>query len=541
MAKSRHSKTGKVVPATHSRGGARLDGDQSTSPASRFIPTSDFRPLYDLAPVTWLVLDTSGTILDINPSGCRVFEAEYDFIVGTPLRMWVNADFRAVLSDHVRRCRNGSDAIETELRLKGRGGHMPFVRLHSRKTLFQQSIVFPTVAIDITEQEQLSRARSAAERERDIAEEERRVAKAAEAAKDRLIAMVSHELRNPLSPALMAATTLTMWPGLPKTAHDMAATIKRNIELEARLIDDLLDMARVTHGQLELKKQPIDVHRVIEHASEACSQAALSKGVRIVLNCQADHHIVEGDHARLQQVFWNLLNNAIKFSHRDGHVFVRTLSNEDGVLLVTVRDFGLGMDLATVSKLFSPFAQPRAPDSGHPGLGLGLTITRNIVELHGGQIWASSDGAGTGSTFEVELVTSSGELHGGHDALEAAAVPSGVVGRLLLVEDHEDTADLLSECLTQQGYDVTRVRTLEDGLHQLEEEWDIVVSDIGLGTGSGLDIAKCASQKPRKPHLIALSGFGSSKDIEASLAAGFEQHLVKPVDLRMLLQALKMS
>ncbi len=517
---------------------------RSVAAAPREATGFEYRRLFDLAPVIWMVVDGNGIILDINTGGGEALQAKPRFIVGTPLRMWLSAASRPLHLEHFRRCRESDGVVETTLTLKDTtAGPGAIVRFCSRRSRHDGQVVFPSVAIDISEQEHIDRQRVAAERQRDLAEQERLSARAAEKAKDRLIATVSHELRNPLSPALMAASNLANWPGLPDRARHMAAIIKRNIQLEARLIDDLLDVARATRGQMDLRLECVDVHDPLRRAIQSCAEAARAKQVTISTDLRADPRHVRADEARLQQVFWNLLHNAIKFSPAEGQVTVRTSTSRESMVVVSVRDFGSGIDAATLRKLFSPFDHPRGGTDSRAGLGLGLSIARSIVELHGGQIWASSEGPGRGSTFEVDLPVA--RSLPGDVPVSAPAVPvppavgSPARGRALVVEDHEDAASVLALCLSQEGYDVTVVSTLAEGLAALRAHFDVVVSDVGLGDGSGLDIARSAVTSPAPPaHLIALSGYGAQHDIQASRDAGFDHHLVKPIDPARLLQLL---
>jgi PAS domain S-box-containing protein len=499
--------------------------------------------LYDLTPVPWMLLDASAVIVDVNSAAQTAFGGGRSSIIGRPLSMWAEGAARDALLEHMRRVRGSHAPVETELPLKFRGAPAALIRLHSRSAVVQQRIVFPTVAIDCTERARLERALQLAERQRELAEDERRTARTAEAAKDRLIATVSHELRNPLSPALLASRMLAEWPGLSGDAREMAAVIHRNIQLEARLIDDLLDLARATRGQIDLRLEDVDVHCTLQHAIDACAPAALARAITIVFDPRAERHRGRADPARLEQVFWNLITNAIKFSHRGGQVVVRTASDIAGVLTVTVRDFGIGMDESTRSRLFSPFEQPQAPSGGRAGLGLGLTIARNLVDLHSGHLWAASDGPGTGSTFEVELpvidvaTPVSPAVH--HDP-QPVTLDTVSGGRVLIVEDHQDTGTMLSTCLTHRGYHVTLAQTLAAGVAALQTPWDVVISDIGLTDGSGLDLARHITASGRRPgHLIAVSGYGTERDIEASREAGFDEHLVKPIDLAQLVGLLE--
>lgn len=499
---------------------------------------ADYKQLYDFAPVIWMVLDAVGIVRDISAAGARILGASARFVVGTPFRMWVDQESRIKLLEHFRVCRMIDTPVETEVRICPKDGSPPImIRLHSRRTSFRGGEVFPTVGIDISAQSSLERAREVAERQRDAAEEGRRAARAAEAVKDRLIATVSHELRNPLSPALLAASTLTSWPALPEKARTLAGVIKRNIELEARLIDDLLDLARVTRGQLDLRLKTVNVHEVVDHAIEACRAAARARDVGITTDLDAADHHALGDAVRLEQVIWNILNNAIKFSARGGYLFVRTTSNLSGTMHITVRDFGAGMEPETIERLFQPFEQPRAPVGGQAGLGLGLTIARSIVDLHNGQIRAESEGPGRGAVFEVELPTIAPEPTGPEHAHLSSRRKVQGKPRVLLIEDHDDTGSMFASCLTQRGYEVTYVRSLKEGLALADKGWDVVLSDIGLADGSGLEIARHAHGRGAEPpHLIAVSGYGSDADVQASRDAGFDCHLVKPIDLEALLE-----
>lgn len=497
----------------------------------------DYGELWSLSPIVSLLLDGSGMVLDVNDAACTALGHRRDFIIGTPLRTWVDAPSRTVILEHFRRCRTTTDLVQSTISLRQLdGGSLP-VRLCTRRLSFRAKMIYPSIAIDITDEVSSERARIAAERQRDLAEQERAIAHAADAAKDRLIATVSHELRNPLSPALMAASSLESQPDLPAHMRRFVGIIKRNIQLEARLIDDLLDVARATRGQLSLRLQNIDIHSVLREAIVSCAPAAQAKGVVIVERFGASQSCVRADATRVQQVFWNLLNNAIKFSSRDGQVTVQS-TNRSGHVAVSIRDFGVGIDADTLPKLFSPFEQPRASVGNPAGLGLGLTITRNIVQLHGGHVWASSAGPGRGSTFEVDLPVLLDAVAESDTPSQLAPRGNGRQGRrTLIVEDHEDSASVMALVLRQRGCDVTVVSTLADGLEALKEPWDIVLSDIGLGDGSGLGIGRAArASVPSPRHLIAVSGYGTITDVRASREAGFDEHLVKPIDPVRLLQ-----
>ncbi len=226
------------------------------------------------------------------------------------------------------------------------------------------------------------------------------LAEAANAAKDRFLATLSHELRTPLTPVLMWAGGMLHDPDLPNEMREGLKMIARNVELEARLIDDLLDLTRIARGKLRLHLQKTDAHEVLRHAIEIVREGDCPPGLNLEVELAADHSQVEGDPTRLQQVFWNLLRNATKFTPAGGRVVVRTENPEPGTIAIAVSDTGAGIAPEDLGKIFDAFEQV---SDRHEGLGLGLAISKAIVDLHGGQIRAESAGLGQGATFIVEL------------------------------------------------------------------------------------------------------------------------------------------
>ena len=501
--------------------------------------------MLDLIDAGYFLLDPTGVIRDINQSGRRMLGAEHLTVIGVPLRNWLTPSDRRLFLEHLRQCRSGDFVIETEVGLRPiDGGRLP-VRLYTRQSQSGGHAMFPTVAIDRTEYLRYQYAQEAAEVARDAANRERELAQAAEAAKDRLIAIVSHELRNPLSPALVAAQGLAEWPALPERARHLAGVIRRNIELEARLIDDLLDVARIARGQLRLHLEITDVHELLSEAIAAVQAAANEKDLTVTFDPQAADFRVSADPTRLRQVFWNLLHNAVKFSERQGTVLVRTRSSR-GKVSVIVRDHGVGMDSATADSAFESFVIG-APGRFGSGLGLGLSIAREIVLAHGGRIFASSPGLGWGSVFEVELAAVSAPAKEvprkpAPPRRHVAARPLIGRGRVLIVEDDADGASVMALFLKERGYEPMVATSFSEGIALVERDWQAIISDIGLGDGSGLDLARAARAGATPPgRLIALSGYGSRQDLQASREAGFDAHLVKPVDFQSLLNALSSS
>jgi PAS domain S-box-containing protein len=236
------------------------------------------------------------------------------------------------------------------------------------------------------------------------AQDAKRKAEAAGRAKDRFLAMLSHELRTPLMPILFSSSILSEDPTLPKAAREHLQVIQKNAELEARLIDDLLDVTRISKGKLQLNLTVADAHEVLRTALETCSPDIEGKQLLVSVNLRAKNHELRADTDRLQQVFWNLLKNAIKFTPSGGQIEVRSTDSPDKSLRVEIQDSGKGISSQLLSRIFDPFEQ----GEGSVGLGVGLTISKTIVELHGGRITASSLGSGKGSTFVVELPVTAG-------------------------------------------------------------------------------------------------------------------------------------
>ncbi len=350
-------------------------------------------------------------------------------------------------------------------------------------------------------------------------------------AKDNFLAALSHELRTPLTPVLMAAAELEQEPAIQPQFREQLGMMRRNIELEARLIDDLLDLTRVSRGKLKLTiAGPIDVHALLVHTEQIVRSTARAKSVTLHFALKACEHHVAGDAARLHQVFWNLLKNAIKFTPNSGRVTVRTSNPGRGQIVITVDDSGMGIDQQTLPLVFHAFERAEMPQSQPAtGLGLGLSLSKAIVELHGGNIRAESPGPGLGAVFTIELATvvplSITQTSGTHQ--EQAERKTY---RILLVEDHEPTLAVLSKLLRQKGHDVFTAANVKSALVLAAgHSFDVVVSDIGLPDGDGIEMMlQLTSEYGLRG--IALSGYGMAEDFAKTQEAGFLAHLVKPVN-----------
>jgi signal transduction histidine kinase/ActR/RegA family two-component response regulator len=403
--------------------------------------------------------------------------------------------------------------------------------------------------------------RAAEERTRMLREQAARAeAEAANLAKDRFLAALSHELRTPLTPVLATVTAMLADSQTPPAFRSVLEMIRRNIALEAHLIDDLLDVSRIRRGALYLKREVVDAHELVDHVIEICKDDLRNARLELVLDLAASHRHVDVDPIRFQQVLWNLIKNAIKFTRGGGTVTVRSRNAEPSsngargvasLLAIDVCDTGIGIEPELLPRIFDIFEHGGTRSTREfGGLGLGLTISRSIVEQHGGRLAAASAGHGQGATFTLEVPTqhpvatppAASPEDAGTTALAAdpcsAPAERGPV-RILLVDDNEDTLKYLARLLSSREHIVHTAESLAKALTLAAEvEFDILVSDIELPDGSGLELIwRLRASRPVAG--IALSGFGSPDDIEQSRSAGFALHLTKPVDFRRLEQAIR--
>ena len=363
-----------------------------------------------------------------------------------------------------------------------------------------------------------------------VAQKARAESERANLAKDSFLAMLSHELRTPLTPVLTSVLTLEQAEALPEDVRESLQMIRRNVELEARLIDDLLDLTRISKGKVQLSLELVDAHTLLRNALEICQADIDHKNLSLQTDFAANKICLEADPARLQQIFWNLIKNAVKFTPEGGRLQIRT-GNDDGQFRVEISDSGMGIDAETLPKIFNAFEQGERTQLG--GLGLGLAISKALVETHHGKLTAESAGPNQGATFTATFPIAKSDA--GAIATNIPSSPGARKSmRILLVEDHEDTNRSLTHLLRRRGYEVQAARSVESALKLAENErFDVLVSDIGLPDGSGIDLM----QKLKNDHPIfgiALTGFGMEEDLRRSHDVGFIHHLIKPVDLNRL-------
>ncbi len=371
----------------------------------------------------------------------------------------------------------------------------------------------------------------------------REEAEQANRAKDNFLATLSHELRTPLTPVLLCVSALEQEGAIEPEFREQLAMIRRNVELEARLIDDLLDHTRIANGKFQLVQSgPVDVHSLLLHTEQIVGSDARQKSIHLQFDLTASEHHVGGDEARLHQVFWNVMKNAIKFTPTGGRVIVRTANPAPGQFAVTVQDTGAGIDPQMLPVIFRVFGQGDTPGPQGPGgLGLGLSISKAIMELHGGTIRAESAGPGLGALFTVQLATVL--PFPSSQVLDNASSQNGATKsqhlRLLVIEDHEPTMSVLARLLCRHGHNVLTACTVKGALLLAStNSFDLVISDLGLPDGSGIDLMRHLA-KQYGLRGVALSGYGMAEDRARTQQAGFLAHLVKPINFEQLQHVLQ--
>ncbi|HVI94399.1 MAG TPA: ATP-binding protein, partial [Anaeromyxobacter sp.] len=344
-------------------------------------------------------------------------------------------------------------------------------------------------------------------------------------ARDEFMAMLGHELRNPLGAILLALPLLREGNG-----ERPRAIVERQARRLARLVDDLLEVSRVTRGQIALRREIVDLNAIVADAVAGLAEAARLQKLDLTVSLGREPVVVDADPVRVEQIVANLLANALKYTPAGGRVSV-SVARDDGHAAIRVIDDGIGIPREMLGRIFEPFTQAATTiDRAQGGLGLGLSLVKRLVALHAGSVSARSDGAGKGSAFEVLL-----PLAAGHGAVEGAtAEPHVDAGKLrvLVVEDNEDNRDALKLLVEHLGHEVDAV---EDGLRgvarALAEHPDIMLVDIGLPGLDGYEVARrVRSALGAGVKLVAVTGYGQPEDRRRAIAAGFDQHLTKPVD-----------
>jgi len=507
--------------------------NKSPSSTALHETAEEFRILVDsVAEYAIYLLDPNGNVISWNTGAEKIkgysteeivgknFTAFYtaeDVAAGKPQHNLREATRRGYIRDQGLRVRKDGSTFEAEVIITALHDNTGKLRGYSKVTR------------DITDQI----------RSREF-EAEKIAAQKASKAKDDFLAALSHELRTPLTPALAAATYLQANADkLPPDFAEDVEIIKRNVQLQARLIDDLLDLTRIARGKLHLELQDCEAHTIIENALETAGSAIAAKQLNVSTKLEAKRCHILADCIRLQQVFWNLINNAVKFTSHHGQITIRTFNDRDGRFHFEITDTGIGIEPQRLPSLFQPFEQADPSVTRQfGGLGLGLAISKRLVDLHNGKIEAESRGRSFGATFRVTLDSLRQESAGiglNHRVGGRTSKPL----RILLVEDHQDTRRTLSRLLTHFGHNVATADNVKTAKSVIgSTNIDTVLCDIGLPDGSGYEVAAQA-RATGGIRAIALTGFGTEQDVQRSKEAGFDFHLVKPVNFQELQTALE--
>jgi signal transduction histidine kinase/CheY-like chemotaxis protein len=367
-----------------------------------------------------------------------------------------------------------------------------------------------------------NRAQAAIEQQKDEVE-------AANRTKDNFLAMLSHELRTPLTPVLAAIDTLEVDGERTPEAKNSLSMIRRNVELESQLIDDLLDLTRIAKDKLQLRFGPLDAHEIINNVVEIFRPEAQARNLTMHVNLRGGAHHICGDAAKFQQIVWNLLKNAIKFTADNGEITISTTNPEPQTLTIAVHDTGIGIEPEVMNRIFDPFEQgEHAFQRRYGGLGLGLAISKSLAQAHGGTLEARSEGRDHGSTFILRMKTVPAPPR---ITKLTAPVPESRPLRILLVDDHQDTCTALERLLVRRGHLVAAAHNVRSAMEAAARNpFDLLISDIALPDGTGTELMTYLHAISRIPG-IAISGFGMNGDIAKSMEAGFAEHLVKPVKM----------
>jgi PAS domain S-box-containing protein len=481
-----------------------------------------------------MVLDSQGRLLSMNGPGMRLMEIkDFQSVVHTEwLGFWKDEHRVAARAAFEIACAGGTGRFQGICHTTTGKPKWWDVVLSPISGSEGQTSQIVCISRDISESKRAELA----------LQDAKEAAEAASKAKDSFLATLSHELRTPLNPALLLASERERDANLSTEVRRDFAAIRKDIEMEARLIDDLLDLTRISHGKLRVEPRPIDLHSLLRASWERLKTEADQKQLQVCFDLAAPTPWVQGDPVRLQQIFWNVMRNAIRFTPAKGQITLRSYAGKSGCWCVDTIDTGVGIESHELERIFTPFDQGR---NGHRfgGIGLGLAISRQLIELQGGRITVRSEGRGCGAVFTVEVPAA-------NPAAEDAGVPSSSARnehrdtprRILLVEDHNQTRAALARLLTQRGHEVATAENIEEALVRAQTfAFDLVLSDLGLPDGSGHDLITELRQMRPGCRSIALSGYGMESDAQRSLDSGFDAHLIKPIDIQALEKALNPS
>lgn len=480
-----------------------------------------------------ITIDHRGLIQSFNPAAERIFDYQAAEVLGRSVNMLMPESVQHEHDQHLENYLRTGEAkvigIGREVSGRRRDGSIFPMDLAVSEFRLHGQVFFTGIVRDITERKRLEQ--ELRRRISELAETDRR--------KDEFLAMLAHELRNPLA-AISNAVQLVGQFSDRQQSEWAALVINRQIKHLTRLIEDLLDVSRITRGQVHLHKEIIDVASVLENAVQNVRPAIDERKHTLTVSAQAGTMWVDADATRIEQVLTNLLNNAAKYTDKGGSIWIEA-AREDSEAVIKIKDTGIGIPADKLSLIFELFAQgDRSLARQEGGLGIGLTLARSLAELHGGSLDAFSAGPGEGSEFTLRLPAAERPRADGHpEQIQAATAGAG--SRVLVVDDNLELALGLARLLKLLGHDV---RLAHDGPTALEVaaafQPAVVLLDIGLPGLDGYQVAMALRQEgPSKDaRIIAITGYGHEDDRKRSREAGFDHHLVKPIEFRSLITLL---
>jgi signal transduction histidine kinase/ActR/RegA family two-component response regulator len=503
--------------------------------AELVVALARYSDLYDLAPMGYLTIAKDGGIQDANLTGARWLGMVRSRLVGARFGLFVSPEGRHVFNTFLASVFTSQSRQVCDLSICPEKSaplwvHIEAVVSDDRRTC--RAIMINTTERKRAEQasqESEARYHEAAEA---LAEEDRN--------KNHFLAVLSHELRNPLAPIANSLYILDRAvPGSEQSRHAQAV-IGRQIGQLTRLVDDLLDLTRISHNKLTLHRQRLDLNRLVQSTLDDHGPQLEKSEVRVVYCPATGPVFIDGDGNRLAQIVGNLLQNAVKFTGPGGHARVSvSLDSEAKQAVVRVADTGVGMVPEMLAHAFQPFIQADATlDRSKGGLGLGLSLVKRLVELHGGTISAHSPGLGQGAEFVVRLPLAL-EENAANGTVRSRPLAPGGHRRVLIIEDNHDAADSLRDVLEFSGHEVEVAYDGFEGIAKAREhKFEVILCDIGLPGMDGFAVARAlrADHAQKDVHLAALSGYALPEDVERAFAAGFDQHLAKPPELNELEQ-----
>jgi PAS domain S-box-containing protein len=476
--------------------------------------------------------DLDGVVTSWNRGAQRMFGYTPDEMIGRSIRVLIPVDLHSEEDEVIARIRRGQPVEHYETVRKRKDGSLFPISLTVSPLRDAKGVVIGAskIARDISDQKQAEN-----ERQRLL-----RLAQEASQLKDEFLATLSHELRTPLN-AILGYTRMMRSGLLSPEKHDKALeTVVRNATSLTQIVEDVLDVSRIISGKIRLNIQAVELPEIVREALDTVRPAAEAKRLQIETTIDADATTVSGDPERLQQILWNLLSNAVKFTKSGGRIEVR-LTRVDSHVELTVHDTGIGIAREFLPHVFERFRQADASVSReYGGLGLGLAITRHLVELQGGRISASSEGPGHGSTFRLELPIRA-VARPASPPLQPAprsariAVPDLTGVRILAVDDEPDALALIGEILEATQATVESASSGQQAIDCIERETpDVLIADLGMPRMSGFDLIALVRRSPRQEirdlPAAALTAYARSEDRSKALQAGFQMHLTKPID-----------